>query len=462
MPTRFASLYSYSVILMWGLLVALVFGFNLLHLRLYLQSWPSVCERFLLPLLAMAAILLAVRSALGSRLMVANVLIAITAALYAEEFYIASYIDSGRGAGQASQGEFDHRDKLSVISDLRHEGVDAYPVMRGKNMLLPDKRGDLQPILSVAGRPLLPLASLPDTMVVSCNEVGQWQIYRTDRHGFNNPDGQWDAKRPTIGMVGDSFAHGSCVPEQQNMAAVLRAHFAGVINLGVGGSGPLLELAALTEYLPPLRPPVVLWVFFEGNDLTEDLPFERRSPLLNAYLRDDDFRQGLIARDHDIAVAMRPYLDQNLIAAMNRVDDPFEDTARYLSLDRVRELVGLGPLQIGLNSGDLGDEVDLFEQVLRKARDRVRAWGGRFYLVYLPESDRYLSRFGESSVRQTIYRGVSAVARRADIPMIDVATTFSHDPSPATLYAYPGAHFNAKGYRVAAEAIREALEHDAR
>ena len=52
-----------------------------------------------------------------------------------------------------------------------------------------------------------------------------------------------------------------------------------MINLGVGGFGPLLELAALTEYLTPLKPPVVLWVFFEGNDLTDDLPSENRAEL---------------------------------------------------------------------------------------------------------------------------------------------------------------------------------------
>ena len=41
--------------------------------------------------------------------------------------------------------------------------------------------------------------------------------------------------------------------------------------------------------------------------------------------------------------------------------------------------------------------------------------------------------------------------------MIDVAAAFADDPSPATLYAYPGAHCSSKGYRLAAETIARAL-----
>ena len=37
------------------------------------------------------------------------------------------------------------------------------------------------------------------------------------------------------------------------------------------------------EYVPALKPPIVLWSYFEGNDL-EDLGKEKHSPLLMSYL----------------------------------------------------------------------------------------------------------------------------------------------------------------------------------
>src|SRR5262245_26182995 len=55
------------------------------------------------------------------------------------------------------------------------------------------------------------------------------------------------------------------------------------LNLGIQGDGPLTMLATLREFGPILKPGIVLWCFFEGNDLG-DLIVERQSPLLRRYL----------------------------------------------------------------------------------------------------------------------------------------------------------------------------------
>ena len=414
-------------------------------------------DRFLIPLAFAGILLYTICRSLQTRLVVANSLLAIIVALYAGEFYLAHRLEVlQQHAAKTANLQFDTRDKITVIRAMRASGIDAYPVMRGENMLFPDSGGTLRPVTMVNGKPVLPLASIPGTVVVSCNESGQWQTYRADRHGFNNPDEQWDTQID-IGMIGDSFTHGSCVPREQDMATFLNAKFGGVINLGVGGFGPLLELAALTEYLQPLRPPVVLWIFYEGNDLNEDLPREIKAPLLLNYLHDDDFSQDLIHRTGDVKSALHGFMDQRLVEAMNLVDSPYENFIRYLTLDRLREAIGMGPILIGYNFGNIDSELKLFGEILAKADRRVRAWGGQLYLVYFPESDRYLSRFGKSIVRQDIYRGVMDTARSRHIPFIDIADVFAHDPDPATLYAYPGAHCSPRGYHLAASAIANAL-----
>jgi hypothetical protein len=134
------------------------------------------------------------------------------------------------------------------------------------------------------------------------------------------------------------------------MAALLRRRFGTTLNLGVGGFGPLLELATLKEYLEPVGPRIVLWEFFEGNDLTYDLPLESRAPLLRAYLDDPAFSQDLIHRSGDVGRALRDYVDRNMRAAVARMDLPWVKLLRWVSLDRMREAVGLGALQIGYNA----------------------------------------------------------------------------------------------------------------
>ena len=455
--TTWLAIYSNIMLISWGVFFLALFIFNTLQYHLFLHSISTMMCRFLIPMILGGLFLYTVRCHLQTRLVVANSLLAIIAALYSGEFYLAHRLDvMQQRASQAVNQPFDKRDKLAVIRDLRTSHINAYPVMRAENLLVADDQGTLRPLTSVNGKPLLPLASIPGAVVVSCNESGQWQIYQTDRHGFNNPDEQWDLQAE-IGMVGDSFAHGSCVPREQNMATLLNTQFGSVLNLGVGGFGPLLELAALTEYIQPLQPPVVLWMFFEGNDLNEDLPREIKSPLLLDYLHNENFRQDLIHRAGDVKLALGGYMDQRLTEAMSLVDGPYENFVRYLTLDRLREAVGVGPLQIGYNFGDMGSEFTLFSEILEKADQRVRKWGGRLYLVYLPESDRYLSRFGNSVVRQNIYQGVMNIAMDKHIPFIDVAAAFAHDPDPATLFAYPGAHFSPRGYSLAASTITRTL-----
>jgi GDSL-like Lipase/Acylhydrolase family len=421
----------------------------------------SVIVRFVSPLIVAGIMGIALRLSLDSRLMIANVISAAVVSLYIGEFYLAWKLDHTQQAAAARAGSaFDARTKLSVVRDLRTAGIDAYPIIRGRNLLIEDADGHLQPLLSAGGAPLLPLTATPRTTVVACNETGQWLVYETDRHGFNNPDALWDGPAPQIAMIGDSFTHGSCVSRDLNMASILQRRFGATLNLGVGGDGPLLELAALTEYAEPMRPKIVLWVFCEGNDLNEDLPFELKAPILRSYLHNPRFRQDLIHKDAIISTALRSYLDRNLREAMDRVDDPTENFVRYVTLDRLRSLVGLGPILIGYNGGDLGQELAVFDQVLVSARERVGGWGGKLYLVYLPDSDRYLSRFGVGIVRQTMYHGVQDIARRRDLLMIDVASAFARHAAPETLFAYPGSHFNPAGYALAAQTIAAALDRD--
>ena len=109
----------------------------------------------------------------------------------------------------------------------------------------------------------IPLAGVSNKTTVYDNESGKYLIYKSDRHGFNNPDSEWDSREVDWLLTGDSFTHGSYVQPGQEIAGQLRSITAiAAISLGIGSNGPLIEYAALVEYGKALKPAKVLWVYY--------------------------------------------------------------------------------------------------------------------------------------------------------------------------------------------------------
>src|SRR5207247_9302785 len=94
------------------------------------------------------------------------------------------------------------------------------------------------------------------------------------------------------------MVQGFCIPSGKNFADLIRQRYPATLNLGMGGNGPLIELATLKEYLTVSRPRLVLWVYYEGNDF-QDLAKERRHHFLMQYLM-KEFRQDLHNRQTDL------------------------------------------------------------------------------------------------------------------------------------------------------------------
>jgi len=89
--------------------------------------------------------------------------------------------------------------------------------------------------------------------------------FRFDQNGFRNES---DLDRATVVLLGDSFIEGYKTPQEDICSSQLaRLLDTKVANLGQCGFGPPHELAALRRYGLKLSPEVVVWFFFEGNDL---------------------------------------------------------------------------------------------------------------------------------------------------------------------------------------------------
>jgi hypothetical protein len=308
--------------------------------------------------------------------------------------------------------------------------------------------------ITLDGKKVLPLAGISSSTVVACNEIGDYLVYQSDEHGFHNPPGIWKRGTVDIAAVGDSYTLGSCVPSDKNLVAQIRDEYPATLNLGISGNGPLAMLATVKEYLPAERPRVVLWIYYEGNDLT-DLEEEKHNPILVRYM-EGNFIQGLPGK--------QGHIDQSLSAFLHTAmqDEVRRQRTELLKLSNLRTAFGLRGLKatIGPMPASEGDccDIDAFRNILQEAKESAQSWGGKVYFVYLPAWQRYsdLSRLRPA---ERAREQVLTLVKGLDIPLIDIHRIFEKRDNPSTLFAYPGpdSHYSIEGYRIVGHTVLEFL-----
>lgn len=93
-----------------------------------------------------------------------------------------------------------------------------------------------------------------------------------DRRGFRNDD---QTPATDAAIIGDSLVEGYLVPQPALMTSVLeRLRHGNVTNLGQGWYGPQQEMTVLKRYALPLHPKVIVWLFYEDNDLFDVQRYE--------------------------------------------------------------------------------------------------------------------------------------------------------------------------------------------
>ena len=352
------------------------------------------------------------------------------------------WAESARKAGI----HFDRRTRIEVIQDLKATGVDAVPDIAPSFVLKSSGKNIYKSTLSLDGHELLPLGGISDRVTVHCNELGEYTIYKSDDYGFNNPKGHWALKPVDVALLGDSFTLGACVPTEKSFAALIGEAYPATLNLASGGNGPLIELATLREYLEDVRPRIVVWVYYEGNDL-DNLYDEWKSHLLRSYLN-RGFRQGLAARQHDI--------DSELLAFVQEARETSIWTERLgqardaVKLMNLRALAASALRLQGKNTMDSQQEIDHLRTVLSEAVTSVRSWGGSLYFVYLPTWKRYAHPKLAPSEREAVL----ATVKDLGIHVIDIHRAFAKEPDPLEFFPFRQAgHYNEKGNRLVANEI---------
>jgi lysophospholipase L1-like esterase len=286
------------------------------------------------------------------------------------------------------------------------------------------------------------------TTSVGANEEGQFSIYSSDRHGFNNPDNEWDSSKLEWLLIGDSFGQGITVQPGDDIAGQIRSITKSTtINLGVGDLGPLAELAILKEYAEPLKPKNVIWLYFEGNDF-KNLLREKEVPILMQYLQ-DNFSQNLIGHQEEIDKILKEHYAKEVAQA------EIIYKTRMARLYALRNMISFDTGS--KKSAQIDYEILLFTKILTKAKDRVESWGGKLSFVYLPSFSRYIE-----TVDHDLYSKKSKVielVKNLNIPVIDIhQKVFVDHPYLNFFPLRIAGHYNAKGYSEVAKAIVASIE----
>ena len=300
-------------------------------------------------------------------------IVAFAVSLYTAEMLLMPKRNTIRKYAEAAGRSYDPRSPAQVVADLRGSGMRAYPAIH---------RGAAR--IRLAGGDAVALGGISGVTSVMCNETGTYALFDSDEHGFNNPRGLWSMAPIQIAVLGDSYTMGWCVAPEDGFVGNLRQSFPCTLNLGIGGNGPLTELATLREYLPRVRPAVVLWVYFE-NDLG-DLEEEKMDPTLTRYLAPgsalgladeqgtiDQQVANLIDQHRPMQMALStPTLTERL--TQHRVTQKLRQIA---SLHHLRGLVSA--VSIGYAGGGARRDccdLPLFARILGEAKQEVGTWGG--------------------------------------------------------------------------------------
>jgi hypothetical protein len=217
----------------------------------------------------------------------------------------------------------------------------------------------------------------------------------------------------------------------------------------MGGNGPLMELATLAEYGDTLRPSIVLWIYFEGNDLF-DLATEQQSDLLLSYLEGAD-SQRLIDRQVEIDKALLKWLESQDFSRDNYT------VQNFLFLKRLRGLL-VSTLAHGVPPRDFDSIWPLMHKILEKGKKITESWGGEFIFVYLPSYSRYSNELTDPDGYLDKFTVIESV-KRLQIPVIDIHENFLKEKDPLEFFPHrKSGHYNEQGYMLVSRSLVEKLK----
>jgi len=282
-------------------------------------------------------------------------------------------------------------------------------------------------------------------------------IYKvtTNSKGFRDEEEVLDAKKRIV-IVGDSYAFGTGVENDETFASKIENENIQAFNLGVGGYGTVQEVRMAREQLG-LDPDVVVLQFFNGNDVQDSLGLRKMA-----------VKDGRLV-----------YADTaSNFGAMRKLQAWMIENSRFLSFAylRTRNLIGVFKYtfdkkeqlyRLSFSLEDYSEEINGRFEVIDSAFQDLEALskenGFKVIVLIIPNDyevdqekfDKLLSVMGldkEGYSQEKMGNVVASLAEKHGFQAIDMRAAFT-----AGDYFPHDGHINEKGHEKVAEALGEAI-----
>ena len=329
------------------------------------------------------------------------------------------------------------------IYDTRQK-IDVYKDLKKKNLNV--TVGFTPSIISISNdKVIFPLSQTSSHITtIDCNENGYYSKYLSDRYGYNNPDIEWN-KNKHILLIGDSFVNGSCVNEidtiSSNLRNLINKKDVGVLNLGVGNTGPLIHLAILKEYIKKTKPNKIFWFYYEGNDL-DNLKDELENSILRKYLYEHNFIQNIsLYQDEIDKIYLKKVTDAyNLnINPGLRTQEQSEKNIfiRTLTFNLIRKTI-----RQFLYTPPIAE----FNKILIEAKRLANEHNTELNIVYLPGYYRYENNEKKNTLNLSYYQKIISMFKSLNLNIIDFKFELDNHKDVYSLFPFRiHGHFNPNG-----------------
>ena len=280
------------------------------------------------------------------------------------------------------------------------------------------------------------------------NEVtGKLTKDKTDNYGFKNSfDWNRESSFDNI-FIGDSFTYGTDVAHGESFAEIVKEKFTSTLNLGCGGTGPIMQLGIFREYVKILKPKFVIWNFYSGNDLNSDIPSEYNSYYKN-YLK-DDFIQNLINKQNEVDIIHDNFLSNVKLKLKNKKIENKNKENQLKNFYKLRKL----RIKLGLQYAFSPNSLEILEDILFKVNNETKEWNGEFIFVFIPSPNKYINPFHRND-HDYYYNNLFKLLKKNNIRIINLDNELKKFKNPSKFYS---GHLNSDGNELLAKLILEKI-----
>ena len=342
---------------------------------------------------------------------------------------------------------YDKRNRLEVIKDLKKENQEAFPVIPPTGFYKRFKNK----------YKILPLGGISNVLTVHCNENGKWSIYKSDSYGFNNKKFFYSSKnKKKILIIGDSFAQGACVKQENTLAGQLNKINIEAKSLGMDGNGPIAALATIREYAKIIKPEYIIWILHD-NDIG-DLQRELGNVFLKNYLN-PDFNQNLINKKTEINILLKNVISKEYIKNEDKIRNFLN---KCFSLFYIRKLIGFN--KFSFEKLDKEDKKELYKdlkKVIYLMKNESEKISATLKIVYVPDILQFDSK--EHNKKDSTYliniEEIKKIIKISNVEWLNFYEIMLDSEKPQNFYPFKlKGHFTPEGYKTLAKQIESFIQ----